>query len=436
MNIRDFLVTPILLLIILVAAYMLSTREEDIFSRQIYLPALGLKLISAILLGVIYQFYYGAGDTINYFNQGQIITEALHNNFRAGIHLLLSHGQFDPDTFIYSARLFWYRNPAEMFIVKLSGLLGFILFNNYSSNALIFALISFGGSWRLFKTVIKIYPQAKSITAFSIFFIPSVVFWGSGLMKDSIMLGILGWLFYAFNNLLIDKKKILKSVIIIVLGLYILYTIRIYILLAFIPPALFWIFIENSNRIKNRILRIIARPLFIIFGLMLAYYAAINVTAGSDKYDINNISERTKINAEYLYSISKQQQGSAYFLGKLDGSFESILSLAPKAVFVTFYRPFLWEVRNPLMFLSAIESSSFLLLTIYILFNPGIAKCFKIMIDEPFILFSILFSIGLAIGVGLNSYNFGTLVRYKIPLLPFLTLSILLMLNYKKLKSR
>ncbi|MBL6446875.1 hypothetical protein JMN32_11165 [Fulvivirga sp. 29W222] len=435
MSISDFLFTPILLFIIYIAFYLYYLTLNDELSKKILFPSLTLKVIGALMIGIIYQFYYGAGDTLNYYNQGKIVASALRENFLAGVQLLLSNGEFESSTFEYSTKLYWYRNPPEMFIIKLSGLFGYLCFDTYSSIALMFMLISFSGSWALFNTFNKIYPSLKLYSAIAIFFIPSVIFWGSGLMKDTIMLGALGWLFHSFHSLFIEKKRILISVIVLIICLYILYTIRIYILLAFVPPALFWIFLENNKRIKSALIRNISKPLFAAFGLGLAFYAAITVTEGSEKYDLDNIGQRTKINAEYLYAISQQQEGSAYYLGELDGSFESIVRLTPQAILVTLYRPFLWEIRNPLMLLSAIESLLFLTLSLYIFIKPGFFKSIQILFKEPLILFSIVFSLGLAVGVGLNSFNFGTLVRYKIPILPFYCAGLLFLSKYKEISD-
>ena len=103
----------------------------------------------------------------------------------------------------------------------------------------------------------------------------------------------------------------------------------------------------------------------------------------------------------------------------------SMLRLAPAAVNVSLFRPYLWEVRNPLMLLSALESLTFLLVTIYLLLKYTRAF-FKALTDSN-ILFCLVFSIVFAFGVGVSTYNFGTLARYKIPLLPYYALALVLL---------
>jgi hypothetical protein len=71
------------------------------------------------------------------------------------------------------------------------------------------------------------------------------------------------------------------------------------------------------------------------------------------------------------------------------------------------------------MALSAIENFILLLFTIYIFTLTSFRKMLLIIKNNPLILYSVIFSLMLAFGVGIATANFGALVRYKIPLIPF-----------------
>ena len=93
--------------------------------------------------------------------------------------------------------------------------------------------------------------------------------------------------------------------------------------------------------------------------------------------------------------------------------------LAPQAVVVALFRPFLWESRNPTMLLSALEATYFIVLTIRILLRVGVGSTLRAIASSPVLTLCFVFSLIFAISVGISSGNFGTLVRYKIPLMPF-----------------
>lgn len=423
MDLKDLFLTPIYLVLIYGIAMAFRKKVTTPVTRKYYLPALTVKIIGAIAVGVIYQFYYGggrpSGDTFAYFTHVKIIGEAFSNSPIAGIKLLFANGQFDSETLRYASRMEWYTAPTEYFVVKTAAFFGLLSFNTYIVIALFFALVSFSGMWAMYLTFLKLYPRLHKEFAIAVFFLPSVFFWGSGLLKDTLTIGALGWLFYGFYQGTIQKKNIFSSIIIILISAYVIKTVKVYVLLAFLPPALIWIFAENSHRIRNAGLRFMLKPLLLAIGGVAAYFGATRLTEGDTRYDLNNIGERTKINAEYLYNLTVQQQGSAYSIGEFDGSIMSMIKVAPQAVIVSLFRPFLWETRNPVMLLSALEAFLFLYLTITLFYKTGFLKSIKFISAEPIVTFCFIFSLVLAFAVGTNSFNFGTLVRYKIPIMPF-----------------
>ena len=431
MELKDLVITPLLIIVVYFLAYQFRPIFTNEHTKPLFIPALSLKVFGAIMLGVLYQFYYDGGDTFNYYKQAGYIYQAFYDSPLKGLKLLLSGGEYHADTFKYAQYIHWYNSPTEYFVVKLTGLFALFTFNTYSSIGVIYALISFGGLWAAYLTFLKEFPALHRPIGLAIFFFPSVFFWGSGLIKDTVALAALGWMFFAFYQLFIEKKRVMVTIVILLIAIISLYSIRKFVLLSFLPPAVIWAAIHNSNMIKTKWLRYSISPFLIIIGVMSAWYIASNITEGDTKYDIDAIGARTKINAEYLYRISLQEGGSAYYLGEMDGSMGNLLRLAPKALVVTIFRPYLWEVKNPLMLLSALESTLFILLFFRLLIRPGPISTLRIVLRHPLLIFCITYSVILAIAIGLNSYNFGSLVRYKVQILPFLLSSLLIIANYR-----
>jgi hypothetical protein len=435
MELIDLFLTPFYLGLFYAVAYAVRPRFTNVYTKRYFIPALTLKFIGAIGLGLIYQFYYTAGDTFNYFEHTKVIHEAFSNSTAAGLKLIFnSTSVFDPDTAPYVGQLYWYNSSTEYFVIRIASFFGLFCFNTYTVIGLMFAVASFSGMWAMYTTFVRIYPASYKELAIAVFFLPSVFFWGSGLMKDSLCIGALGWTFYGFYYATIAKRSILFAATMGMVGAYLLVSLKVYILLSFLPPALLWVFNENNRRIKSSALRLLLKPLFLALGLGAGYIGATQLTAGDDKYDVNKIGERTKINSEYL--TSQVSNGSAYNIGTFDGSLSSLVKVAPQAVVVSIFRPFLFEARNPVMLLSAIEAALFLYLTITLFFRTGIIKSIQLIASQPILTFCFLFSIVLAIGVGTNSGNFGTLVRYKIPLMPFYLAGLYIMQSQTKVRRK
>jgi hypothetical protein len=436
MGIKDLFLTPIFLLLIYGMAYWLRPKVTSKRNKKYFIPALTVKLIGALALGFIYQFYYGqgsasgSGDTFLYFNQTSLLYDAFMESPGIWLRLMFSNGEYDPLTINYTAPMIWYASPTEFIIIKIASVFSIISLHTYSVIALFFAVISFSGMWQMYLTFYKLYPSLHKKLAIAVFFLPSVFFWGSGLLKDSLTIGALGWMFYGFYKLFIEKKQIAKTLVVIMIAAYALFAIKIYILLSFIPPALLWIFNENNKRIKNATVRMITKPIALLLGVGLAFLSATGLTEENSKYDLDKLGEQSKINSEYL--AKQVYTGSAYDIGIFDGSIQSFLTVGPQAIVVALYRPFLWEVRNPIMLLSAIEASIFIYFTLLFIFKIGFFKMVKFISTKPILTFCIIFSLVLAFGVGTNSGNFGTLVRYKIPIMPFYLAALFIMQAYLK----
>ncbi|MDO7846750.1 hypothetical protein Q5H92_10310 [Hymenobacter sp. M29] len=421
MEISDFFITPIYLAIFYIIAFAVRSSVTNQFTKPYFIPALTLKFIGAISLGLIYQFYYNGGDTFNYYRHATIIHEAFGKSFSTGFQLLLDNGSGNtPETAPYVARMFWHQtNSTEFLVSRIAAFFGLLCFNTYTVIALFFAIVSFSGVWAMFIAFAKIRPHVYKQLGWTMFYVPSMFFWGSGLLKDSLCLGALGWLFYAMYRGIIQRQALIKCLTIGALAVYALLSIKVYILLCFLPAALVWIFNETNDRIKSKLLRLVARPLFLSVGAIVAFYAATNLTKGDDKYDMDKIGERSKITADYLYQQSMKQEGAGYSLGELDGSLGSMVKLAPQAIGTAIYRPFIWEAHNPVMFLSALEAGFFLLFTLRIFWRTGLFRTFGVIGSNPILLLCFVFALVFAASVGITSSNFGTLVRYKIPMIPF-----------------
>ena len=427
LGLNDLLLTPIYLGIFYGLAFAVRNRVTNVYTKPYFIPALTLKFVGAIALGLIYTYYYNGGDTINYYDQASVIYRAFGDSFGAGFKLLTTSGDYDPALVKYTSQIPWFgRGSNEYFVLRTAAFFALLDFNTYTVTALFFALVSFSGIWAMYMTFAKIRPVLYKELAVAIFFIPSVFFWGSGLMKDSLCLGALGWIFYAFYRGAIEKRNILKSVIIGSLAAVPIVSTKIYILLAFLPPALLWVVNENNARIRNSTVRLLVKPLFFAVGGALAFFVATRLTAGDDRFDLNKIGERSKITSEYLYQVSVAQQGSAYNLGTLDGTLGGMVKLAPQAIFVSLFRPFLWEARNPVMLLSAIEATYFIWFTLSILYKNGVLRTLRLIGTTPVLTLCFVFSLIFAFAVGTSTSNFGTLVRYKIPLMPFYLCGLLI----------
>jgi hypothetical protein len=431
---RDLIVTPLFVFLIYLAAFIVRPLVTDELNRQYFMTGLMVRIFGALALGFLYQFYYHGGDTYNFHTHGsRIIWNAFWDSPEKGLQLLFASTENEAGIYKYSSQIPFFHDKSSFMVIRISSVIDLITFSAYSATAICFAVISFIGSWLLFLTFYQDRKEYHRSIAMATLFIPSVCFWGSGLLKDTITLAALGVLTYVIKKIFITRKLRISWLLMAFLSVYLIYSIKIYILLCFLPAVLIWIFFRNLKTIRSTAIRVLLLPFVLVLTISTGYYAIVQVSSSDEKYNLETIGQTAQITAYDIAYLTGQDAGSTYTLGDLDGSLGSLLRLAPQAVNVSLFRPYLWEVRNPLMLMSAFESLALLLLTLYVI-RHGIGHLSSSIVNAD-ALFCLVFSITFAFAVGVSTFNFGSLSRYKIPLLPFYLMA-LLVIHYNVNKER
>jgi hypothetical protein len=413
METRDLVVTPVIIVLVYMVAFIIRPFVTDDINRGYFFPALTFKIIGAIALGFIYQFYYGGGDTFNYHTYGsRHVWDAIISAPYDGIKLLFVDGSEPPPpgTYPYASKIIFFHDPSSYFVIRVAALFDLFTFSSYSATAVLFATLSFFGMWLFFLAFYEAYPHLHKWIATAAFFIPSVFFWGSGLLKDTITLGCLAGATYAVVKLFVTREIRIHNILLLLVCAYVIFGIKKYILLCYLPAMLMWIFAGNFTRIKSMAVKVMLVPFVGAAIIAIGYFAVVKIGEDDPRYSIDKIAMTARITAYDIGFYTGRDAGSGYSLGELDGTFNGMIKLAPQAINVSLFRPYLWEVRNPLMLLAALESFAFLILTIYAFYRSRrvIGRAF----GDPTILFCFIFSLTFAFAVGVSTFNFGTLTRY------------------------
>ncbi len=406
-------------------AYLIRPMVTDEVNRVYFFPALTVRIIGALAVGLIYQFYYHGGDTYNFHTYGsRYFWEAFLDSPSKFFDMLFSDGKHNASFYKYSSQIYFFSDPSSFYVIRVAAIIDLFTFSTYSATAVVFSVFSFVGAWMLFLTFDNKYPHLHKWMAFATLFIPSVFFWGSGLLKDTIVLSSLGAASFAIDRLFLQRRISIGYIIILILSLYLIYSVKKFVLQAYLPAMILWIYISYIQSIKSLVVRMLIFPFIVGVCALFSYFLIVKVGEADARYSLAQLGQTAKTTAIDIRYQSGKDAGSGYSLGDLDGSLGGMFKLAPQAINVALFRPYLWEVNNVLMLLSSLESLGLLLFTALILYkkNTGLFKKFR----NPEITFSFVFSMVFAFAVGVSTFNFGTLARYKIPLLPFYLICLIL----------
>jgi hypothetical protein len=404
-------------------------RKDPIY--KYYMPGLFAKLICSVCFCLIYIYYYNGGDTVSYYETA-----------RAMVNLALSRPSdffivyFEKSSFrtymLFDTQTgypwpYMFFEPNSCFVAKSLVPILLLSFKSYLVASVVLGWLSYTGAWQLFKMFVNYFPQLTQRMAIAALFVPSTLFWGSGILKDTFTLAATCWFIVGFNSLLISKRKRFKSLLIILLSTYVLFSIKPYILFALLPGSIIWLFYSRISRISSRILRYLTIPLIFLGSVALGVGVLSLVGDSMGKFSVGKALKTAATTQQDLRQ--SYYRGNSFDIGEYDASYSGILSKAPMALMAGLYQPFIWQANNVVMLLSGLENFIYLLITLLIVRHIFIRpqRIFRIMVENPLLIFMFSYSILFAVMVGLTTSNFGALVRFKIPFLPTMVCSLLVM---------
>jgi hypothetical protein len=435
MGFVEFLIFPVYVALFY---FLFSARRKnynDPVLRYYHKQGFWIKVL-AVLPFTIFNTFLSQGDSlVLYYTEGANISHMIMNDASHLKWLYLPGADFDQTLLKNPLNLNYLLAENNYMIVRITAMLSFVTFQKYLIINLCFSMISFSGVWRLYRFFYEQYPHLHKQFAIAILYLPTFVFWSSGILKDPICTGAIGWITYGLYEMLYKTKNLFFNTVMILIFGYLLYIIKVYILISYVPFFLLYLVLKNVNLIKNIFLRM-ALVLGLIVGTVIMF-TAVMAQLGETLVAYGG-SDMTKNITAYQKAYSEQEEaGSNFELGvEYDGSISSLIKIAPAAIVATLYRPFFWESKKLSTLLSSVESLAIMLFTLFVFYKTGPVRFLR-SLKEPIILYCILFALLFALFVGATTANFGTLVRYKIPCLPFYIIALFLIqdLNRKKISG-
>lgn len=391
-----------------------------------------IKFLFSISLYYVYTLYYTdrkTADIFKYFDDAKYLYENVYKispiqfwkiifgiqNESREIHSILikTNYWFKP----FSSNVF----NDNRTVIRFNAVIHLFSLGYYHVHSLLLSMLSFIGLVSIFKVYNHKFKNRKKELIIACFLIPSVLFWGSGILKESILLFGLGVFILAFTKILYVKNKF-GPICLGMVSICLLATTKTYILIIMIPSILAWIFIHYTKTTK-------VGAVFLLVNTLL-----IGIAFNAEKIygHVNVLSDLEQKQRDFINVAKSTKATSTIELERLNESIGSFITTMPNAFINGLFRPSIFEIKNVFFALSAFENSTLIILLILVF------VCFKKPSLEqlPYIYFGIYFTILLSILIGWTVPVLGAIVRYKIPCLPFLYCVLLLCIDFKKVKNK
>jgi hypothetical protein len=272
----------------------------------------------------------------------------------------------------------------------------------------------------LYEVFRQTFPEALRVRLLvATMLVPSVVFWSSGLLKESVAMAGLGPLTLGVHRML--NGRLIAGVWLVVFGAVVVGLVKPYILFAFVVASGVWLYATRARAAGLPMLS----PRAAVTALVLGVGGLIVLGKIFPKYAFENIAEQ----AAFRQEIGERARGdSTYQMG--DGTVTSLsgqLVFAPFALITALFRPFIFEGAKVQQIVNALETTTFLASATGLIWRSKLRTLWRAVIAHPILMFCIAFTTTLGVAVGLSTTNLGTLSRYRMPLVPFFAATLVLL---------
>ncbi len=231
------------ILLIFSLAWLAARQWQRSAAYWAYWPGLILKLVAGLAVGALYTYYYPGGDTFNLYNNSVKVAEAASADWSAYISQFflldtwLDFTNFDGDS-------------RSMVFERWISILTIISGHSYYVVSLWCSFIAFLGLFFLVTRLSLCFNNTSRAAVISLLLWPSVVFWSSGLLKESLAMGSVGLMVGGLLSLIFGKRLSVVQFALMLLGILFLWRIKYYVAVPLIMAS-FAVLISSLLRGKS-----------------------------------------------------------------------------------------------------------------------------------------------------------------------------------------
>ncbi|MCC6338249.1 MAG: hypothetical protein IT380_30180 [Myxococcales bacterium] len=412
---EDFIFTPIVLAVGIGIHALVLRRHPPSEAPLITLSFAG-HVVSGIVQVLLVKYYFkGGGDMLAYYEFGVPLAELLRADFPKFAPELVK-AFFQSDEFFLPANLAGGGSTQSM-----SAATAFLLFlvgNSLYAASVLLGIVTYVSQLMIAWALREYFPRDRQrLVLIGATLLPSAVFWSSAVLKEPLIMAALGPLMLGLKWLSLGKHRAL-AVLLVIPGATLMAMLKPYVLMTLsISAAIFYLW--TRFRVSEDALK----PFAVIMALAIGAGGLVLGSRYFGKAESSNAASSLASQRRVGYQI---EGGSNY---QLDApapvedveqrSLSQELALAPVALLTAFFRPFIFEARNAVQFVNALEATVLLVLFVQVLRRRTWSGLIGAIRGSPAMLFCFTFAFALALGTGLASSNIGTLSRYRAPMMPF-----------------
>ena len=388
-----------------------------------------LKILAGTALWFVYTYMHtdrATADIYRYFDDGNIMFSALPEHPLDYLRMLVGIGndQRRFDVYYYQVMHNWYRQyESNMYndahtMIRFNAFVRLFSFGHYHVHTVFICFLCTTGLVALYKAFVPRIAGHERAWALALFVLPSVLFWSSGVIKEALLFFGLGLFALTLKDLLRNGVRA-WSIGLLPFCVVLLFFLKFYVLLSLLPAFTAYIWCVRTDG---------RRPL-LKFAITYVGFIALGLNSDLFYKDFRILEVLWVKQRDFIGMASAANSGSLVHVTELEPNVWSFLRGAPHALYMTFLSPLTAWGNGALGMMSALENILLLVLI-------GMAVRWRRAwseVDKPLFYFCLGYCILLALVIGWTTPVIGALVRYRVPLLPFLLLAAMCIADPKRI---
>lgn len=415
------------LLLFLMRRCRFFTEAPGLRMRTIALLFL-LKVMAGTALWAVYTWGYpdrSMADIFKYFDDSKVMYDALWDRPSDFLRMLTGIGN---DSAYFTEKYYlvmnnWVRrfetnvyNDSHT-MIRFNAVLRILSFGQYHVHTVFASFLSTAGLVALYRALQPFVRGRERGLMLGVFAWPSLLFWSSGPLKESLLM--LGFGFFLLGALRpMSNRPITRGLAALMLGLALMLVVKFYVLLCLIPGLLAWWWTHlrpGRPLLKSALVHVLLVVAALLFGRAFPAYDPLYLLALKQ--------------SDFLGMAREVASGSVVAVPLLEPTFLGFIKQIPVAIHLCFISPFEMLGKGPLPLAAALENVFVIGLPLITLLRRQAWP----LVDRPTMLFALSFVLLLSLLIGWTVPVVGALVRYRIPLLPFISLFTLLVIDTERL---
>ena len=303
-------------------------------------------------------------------------------------------------------------------LIRYLALMSLFTLGSYGGVLIITIFLSFTGLFWVFRFFSRQMPDKKHLVYFAVFFTPSVLFWSSGILKESLIWFFTGLILNCLYLALKGKRAVLRSLV-VVIAFVLLSQVKAFAALFLATALLPWLY----NYIR--------RPQRPFVSYFIVFFIMISLTSESDKIMHQGVYQMI-IKKQSAFVTLAEREGARSLISapQLEPNTFSFARELPEALSVSLFRPLPKEINSPQMWLMFAENILLLLAIVFaFVFRSKRIRNANTMWLSLFFAFLYLSLIGYSVPV------LGAVSRYRTIPLVFLLMALIEIADIKKVED-